>query len=408
MHTGSNSNCGIRVIIDHLRLDNILWLKSSAHQNGDGDDDADSVIGFGTTVCLAHGVKVAEPETCFFFYRKHTWEQLNVLYNIVNRLYNGYILHSWNQSNNFVVDQKWNGTFRRNGTDACLALYRLMTCFWCAVTFAPIPGSALLPPTVPSPIDLLSRCPSISCPLLLFPCTDIYYRFQHPLSYIILLSLLRTRTYRLSLFSGLYSRFPLLSFWVSSFSFLVLSCFVTPHIRPSILISATVYFLSRASFAAHVSTTACNLSLALYIQFLSHRHSLPVLPLAVLHSKIECLLHTTEYPSSANVDPRYLKVSILFTVSPCSRIYSWTSGIPYSSYQTLVIDLLLSFSIPQVSFPPLLFCTHWCKHLHSITCKLFTLIKWGERHLSSATIPMVTRKRVQITLIVPIERSCDR
>ena len=111
-------------------------------------------------------------------------------------------------------------------------------------------------------------------------------------------------------------------------SFLILSCFVTPHIHRSILISATSNLFPCAFVNAHVSAPyiSSGLTTVLYtflliFTFILLSHNTPdtifqfFLPLCT-----RWVTSASSSPSSANVDPRYVNVFTLFTISPCNWI----------------------------------------------------------------------------------------
>ena len=128
--------------------------------------------------------------------------------------------------------------------------------------------------------------------------------------------------------------------------FLILPSFVTPHIHRSILISATSNFFSCAFVNAHVSApyiSAC-ITTVLYtfpliFTFILLSHNTPDTLFQLFHPLCTpWVTFAPSYPSSANVDPRYVNVFTLFTVSPCKWISaSWCSLHPKYSVFILII-----------------------------------------------------------------------
>ena len=114
-------------------------------------------------------------------------------------------------------------------------------------------------------------------------------------------------------------------------SFLILSSFVTPHIHRSILISATSNLFSCALFNAHSLPDQCwsyhcnvgyvHFPLDLYVHSSVAQHSTHCLP--ILPPAFHYVGAASSSPSFANVDPRYVNVFTLFTVSVCK----WISAI---------------------------------------------------------------------------------
>ena len=159
----------------------------------------------------------------------------------------------------------------------------------------------------------------------------MYFNYDRPPSYVVLI-------YSYHMPIPLQSRFMYLlvispTFVVSLIlSFLILSSFVTPHIHRSILISATSNLFSCAFFNAHVSApyNSAGLITVLYIFpliftfiLLSDNTPYTLFQFFILLCTLLWVTSASSYPSSVNVDSRYVNVITLFTVSSCNWIYAY-------------------------------------------------------------------------------------